>query len=68
VARAGLRVLRWRYRDTLPAGQVHARLAYTEAAQALTLPVFRAGAELALLLPTQQEEMEENFTKPPALK
>lgn len=55
VARAGLRVLRWRYRDTLPAGQVHARLAYTEAAQALTLPVFRAVAELALLLPTQQD-------------
>lgn len=56
VARAGLRVLRWRYRDTLPAGQVHARLAYTEAAQALTLPVFRAVAELALLLPTRQDE------------
>jgi hypothetical protein len=55
VARAGLRVLRWRYRDTLPAGQVHARLAYTEAAQALTLPVFRAVAELALLLPTEQD-------------
>jgi hypothetical protein len=69
VARAGLRVLRWRYRDTLPAGQVHARLAHTEAAQALTLPVFRAVAELALLLPAQQEEdqdkgAKENFTTP----
>lgn len=56
VNRAGLRVLRWRYRDSLPLGEVHARLAHTEAAQALTLPVFRAVAELALLLPTQREE------------
>ena len=56
VAKAGLRVLRWRYRDTLPPGPAHARLAYTEAAQVLTLPVFRAVAELALLLPTQQPD------------
>lgn len=53
VMRAGLRVLRWRYRDTLPAGPAHARLAYNEAAHVLTLPVFRAVAELALLLPQQ---------------
>lgn len=56
VARAGLRVLRWRYRDSLPPGPAHARLAYTEAAQVLTLPVFRVVAELALLLPSQQPD------------
>jgi hypothetical protein len=56
VAKAGLRVLRWRYRDTLPPGPAHARLAYTEAAQVLTLPVFRAVAELALMLPAQQAD------------
>jgi hypothetical protein len=53
VARAGVRVLRWTWRDTLPAGQVHARLPAPEAASALSLPVFRAMAELALLLPAQ---------------
>lgn len=51
VGRAGLRVLRWRYRDSLPPGQIHARLPSADAAVALSLPVFRALAELALLLP-----------------
>jgi hypothetical protein len=51
VERAGLRVLAWRYRDTLPAGRAHARLPSVEAACALNLPVFRALAELALTLP-----------------
>lgn len=51
VRRAGLRVLAWDWRDDLPAGPVHARLPSTEAATALSLPVFRAMAELALLLP-----------------
>lgn len=51
IGRAGVRVLRWRYRPSLPAGQIHARLPSTEAASALSLPVFRAMAELALLLP-----------------
>jgi hypothetical protein len=53
VRRTGLRVLRWRYRDSLPPGQIHARLPSAEAASALSLPVFRALAELALLLPAQ---------------
>lgn len=52
IGRAGLRVLRWTYRDSLPEGRIHARLPSTEAATALSLPVFRAMAELALLLPT----------------
>jgi hypothetical protein len=51
VRRAGLRVLGWTWRDALPEGRVHARLPSTEAAAALSLPVFRALAELALLLP-----------------
>lgn len=50
--RAGLKVLRWQYRDTLPPGRSHAMIANAEAAaQALTPAVFRAVAELALLLP-----------------
>lgn len=53
VRRAGLRVLGWTYRDSLPSGPVHARLPSTEAAAALSLPVFRAMAELALLLPAE---------------
>jgi len=53
VSRAGVRVLRWTWRDSLPAGQIHARLPAPEAASALSLPVFRAMAELALLLPAQ---------------
>jgi hypothetical protein len=53
VARAGLRVTRWRFRDTLPPGQLHARLAASEAAAGLNLAVFRALAELALVLPAE---------------
>jgi len=51
VRRTGLRVLGWKYVEILPAGRVHARLPSAEAASALSLPVFRAVAELALLLP-----------------
>ena len=51
VRRSGLRVLGWTWSDSLPEGRVHARLPSTEAAAALSLPVFRAMAELALLLP-----------------
>jgi hypothetical protein len=54
VGRAGLRVLRWNYRDALPSTQVHARLPSAESASALSLPVFRAMAELALLLPNER--------------
>ena len=54
VQRAGLVVVRWSVRTgILPAGPAHAMLAADDAAQVLTLPVFRAVAELALLLPTQ---------------
>ncbi|MBW8900695.1 MAG: hypothetical protein JF619_21825 [Massilia sp.] len=53
VRRSGLRVLGWTWRDNLPEGRVHARLPSTEAAAALSLPVFRAMAELALLLPAE---------------
>jgi len=50
--KAGVTVLRWRYRDRLPAGASHAMIANAEAAaQALTPAVFRTVAELALLLP-----------------
>jgi hypothetical protein len=51
VARAGLRVLGWKYRDSLPMGPAHIRLPSADAASALSLPVFRALAELALVLP-----------------
>lgn len=51
VARAGLRVLEWTYRASLPLGPAHIRLPSTDAASALSLPVFRAMAELALVLP-----------------
>ncbi|WP_036164632.1 hypothetical protein [Massilia sp. 9096] len=51
VRRAGLRVLEWRYRDVLPEARAHLRLPSADAAAALSLPVFRAMAELALLLP-----------------
>lgn len=51
VERAGLEVQRWRYRDSLPLAPVHARMASHEVVQVLTLPVFRAVAELALALP-----------------
>jgi hypothetical protein len=51
VRRTGLRVLGWKYVEILQDGPVHARLPSAEAASALSLPVFRAVAELALLLP-----------------
>jgi len=52
LGKAGLTVVRWHYRDTLPPGRSHARIANAEAAaQALTPAVFRTMAELALLLP-----------------
>ena len=51
VERAGLRVLRWRWRDRLPLEAPHALLAAGDVVQVLTLPVFRAVAELALALP-----------------
>jgi hypothetical protein len=53
VWRAGMRVLGWKYVDKLPEGPAHARLPTAEAASALNLPVFRAMAELALLLPAR---------------
>jgi hypothetical protein len=52
VRRAGLRVLGWTWHDILPQDRAHARLPSSEAAAALSLPVFRAMAELALLLPS----------------
>jgi hypothetical protein len=51
VARAGMRVLGWKYRDSLPLGPAHIRLPSADAAAALSLPVFRAMAEMALVLP-----------------
>jgi hypothetical protein len=56
VKRAGVRVLQWKYRDSLPAGQIHARLPSADAASMLSLPVFRALAELALLLPAAPKD------------
>jgi hypothetical protein len=54
VGRAGLRVLAWKYRDSLPLGPAHIRLPSADAASALSLPVFRAMAELALVLPADR--------------
>lgn len=52
VRRAGLRVLRWSFRGHLaPAEAAHAALAAADVGEVLTLPVFRAVAELALVLP-----------------
>jgi hypothetical protein len=52
VQRAGLRVVRWSFAQSLaPAGDAHAFLAATDVTSVLTLPVFRAVAELALSLP-----------------
>lgn len=51
VGRAGLEVLRWNWRASLPASQLHARPPAPEAAGLLAPQVFRALAELALLLP-----------------
>jgi hypothetical protein len=53
ITRTGLRVLGWQYLASLPDARPHARLPSAEAASALSLPVFRAMAELALLLPRQ---------------
>jgi hypothetical protein len=55
VGRAGLRVLHWKFSDRMPAGPVHATLPSSEVASALSLPVFRAMAELALVLPAAPE-------------
>lgn len=54
VVRAGLRVLAWKYRDNLPPDNMHIRLPSADAALALSLPVFRAMAELALVLPAER--------------
>ena len=51
IVRAGLRVQRWKYVATMPSASPHASMALAEVANALNLPVFRAMAELALLLP-----------------
>lgn len=56
VARTGLPVLRWRWRDRLPSMPVHAHAAAADALQLLTLPVFRAVAELALVLPHRPDD------------
>jgi hypothetical protein len=54
VERAGLVVVRWSFRTGIvPPGSAHALLAAEDAAEVLTLPVFRAVAELALMLPAQ---------------
>lgn len=54
VGRAGLVVLRWSFlHGVLAAGSAHASLAAEDVADVLTLPVFRAVAEMALLLPAQ---------------
>jgi hypothetical protein len=47
-------VVRWRFCDSvLPGVTAHAALAAGDVAEVLTLPVFRAVAELALLLPAR---------------
>lgn len=56
VERAGVRVLRWKYRDSLPSGVIHARMPSSDAASILSLQVFRLLAELALLLPAQKHK------------
>lgn len=54
VERAGLVVVRWNFIDAvLPPAPAHAVLAADDAVNALTLPVFRAVAEMALVLPAQ---------------
>lgn len=54
VGRAGLLVQRWSFRTGIvPADSAHAMLAAEDAADVLTLPVFRAVAELALMLPAR---------------
>lgn len=68
IGRSGLRVLRWRYRDSLPAGAVHARVPSGDAAGMFTLPVFRALAELALLLPQRDAALAEPHAARPLLR
>jgi hypothetical protein len=54
VERAGLVVVRWSFRTGIvPSAPAHALLAAEDAAEVLTLPVFQAVAELALMLPAQ---------------
>jgi hypothetical protein len=65
IGRAGVRVVRWKFSDSLPAGQVHATLLPEEAANALNLTVFRALAELALLLPAGPELLSPQTGQPP---
>ena len=55
IRQSGLRVLGWKYGNTPSDGRVHARLPSAEAASALNLQVFRAMAELALLLPARSK-------------
>ena len=55
VKRAGLVVLRWSFlHGVLAEGSAHASLMAEDVADVLTMPVFRAVAEMALLLPTQE--------------
>lgn len=51
VQHAGLQVMRWTFSDRLPAAPAHAALAVHQAESVLTPAVFRAVAELALMLP-----------------
>lgn len=51
VARAGLKVARWRFLKDVPPGMAHGTMAADQAAQALNQAVFRVLAELALALP-----------------
>lgn len=60
LGRAGLKVLRWQYRDRLPTEHSHTLSSNAEAvAQALSPAVFRAAAELALLLPVLAQPARE---------
>lgn len=51
IERAGLRVRAWLYRDLAPDARAHARLPSAQAAAMLEPAVFRALAEMALVLP-----------------
>ncbi|MGX4643493.1 hypothetical protein [Massilia sp. SYSU DXS3249] len=54
VQRAGLSVLRWSFlHGVMAGGSAHASLPEEDVAEVLTMPVFRAVAEMALLLPAQ---------------
>jgi hypothetical protein len=52
IERAGLRVRAWLYRDVLPDAPAHARVPSAQAADMLDVTVFRALAEMALVLPS----------------